>query len=765
MLSKYCLTCHNEKVKTAGVILDPAGLTDITSKAELWEKVIRKVRTGTMPPPGAPHPDQATSDSFASHLESQLDAAATANPKPGKLPLMHRLSRTEYQNAIRDLLKLENLPKEMDYSLLLPSDNASSGFDNLADLLFVSPAAMERYLDAAQKISALAVGDPATPVMVNMYRLSDEQPQDERVDELPFGTRGGLAVRSDFPLDGEYLIKVELAGASRNPEQLEISVDGERVHVFTVKGNPSAMQRAGHPGEPKDAKPLEFRVPLKAGPRLIGITFVAQNDTRDEETLRPRMRGRGTGVAVARAIVSGPYDAKGGGETPSRQRIFVCHPAGAADELPCAKQILAKLERRAYRRPVTDADVNRLLPFYNAGRAEKNFDLGVQRALERLLVSPQFLYRIERDPPNVAPGTAYPVSDLELASRLSFFLWSSIPDDELLDVATRGRLRNPGALEQQVRRMLADSRSQSLVDNFAEQWLYLRDIEAKRPDELLFPDFDETLRDAFRRETNLFLESIFRENRSILELLTANYTFVNERLAKHYGIPHIEGSYFRRVTLPPGNPRGGLLGQGSILTITSYATRTSPVVRGKWVLENLLSSAPPPPPPDIPALKTESAKTGKPVSVRAAMIEHRANPACASCHARMDPIGFAMENFDAVGRWRDRDGLNPIDASGVFPDATKFNGMAGLKNALLLHPEQFAGTVAQKLLMYAVGRNVQYYDQPVVRAIVRGAAADNYTIASLVLGVVKSAPFQMREARVKTAEKPPITTAAIGRAQ
>ncbi|MDQ6700111.1 MAG: DUF1592 domain-containing protein, partial [Acidobacteriota bacterium] len=651
------------------------------------------------------------------------------------------------------------------YSLLLPSDNASSGFDNLADLLFVSPAAMERYLDAAQKISALAVGDPATPVMVNMYRVSDEQPQDERVDELPFGTRGGLAVRSDFPLDGEYLIKVELAGASRNPEQLEISVDGERVHVFTVKGNPSAMQRAGHPGEPKDAKPLEFRVPLKAGPRLIGITFVAQNDTRDEETLRPRMRGRGLGVAVARAIVSGPYDAKGGGETPSRQRIFVCHPAGAADELPCAKQILAKLERRAYRRPVTDADVNRLLPFYNAGRAEKNFDLGVQRALERLLVSPQFLYRIERDPPNVAPGTAYPVSDLELASRLSFFLWSSIPDDELLDVATRGRLRNPGALEQQVRRMLADSRSQSLVDNFAEQWLYLRDIEAKRPDELLFPDFDETLRDAFRRETNLFLESIFRENRSILELLTANYTFVNERLAKHYGIPHIEGSYFRRVTLPPGNPRGGLLGQGSILTITSYATRTSPVVRGKWVLENLLSSAPPPPPPDIPALKTESAKTGKPVSVRAAMIEHRANPACASCHARMDPIGFAMENFDAVGRWRDRDGLNPIDASGVFPDATKFNGMAGLKNALLLHPEQFAGTVAQKLLMYAVGRNVQYYDQPVVRAIVRGAAADNYTIASLVLGVVKSAPFQMREARVKTAEKPPITTAAIGRAQ
>ena len=768
MLSKYCLPCHNEKVKTAGLILDPAGLSDVTSKAELWEKVIRKMRTGTMPPPGAPHPDQPTSDSFASLLESELDAASVANPKPGKLPLMHRLSRTEYRNAIRDLLALENLPKEMDYSLLIPSDNASSGFDNLADLLFVSPAAMERYLDAAQKISALAVGDPATPVMVNMYRLSDEQPQDDRVDELPFGTRGGLAVKSDFPLDGDYLIKVELAGASRNPEQLEISVDGERVQVFAVKGNPNAMQRAGHPGEPKDAKPLEFRVPVKAGPRLIGITFVAQNDTRDEETLRPRMRGRGLGVAIARATISGPYDAKGPGETPSRQRIFVCHPTGAADELPCAKRILSTLEKKAYRRPVTDADVNRLLPFYNAGRAEKSFELGVQRALERLLVSPQFLYRIERDPPNVTPGAAYSVSDLELASRLSFFLWSSIPDDELLDIASRGKLREPAVLERQVRRMLADNRSQSLVDNFAEQWLYLRDIEAKRPDELLFPDFDETLRDGFRRETNLFLDSVFRENRSILELLTANYTFVNERLARHYGIPHVEGSYFRRVTLPPGNPRGGLLGQGSILTITSYATRTSPVVRGKWVLENLLSSAPPPPPPDIPALKTESGKTGKALSVRAAMVEHRANPACASCHARMDPIGFAMENFDAVGRWRERDGLNPIDASGVFPDATKFNGVAGLKNALLLHPEQFVGTVTQKLLMYALGRNVQYYDQPVVRAVVHGAAANNFTFASLVLGVVKSAPFQMREARLKTAEKPPITTGAIdgiGRSQ
>ena len=486
---------------------------------------------------------------------------------------------------------------------------------------------------------------------------------------------------------------------------------------------------------------------MKAGPRLIGVTFLEPNQARDEETLRPQMRGRGTHLGLASVTISGPYHAKGPGDTPSRRRIFVCQPEKAGDEFSCAQRVLGTLVRRAYRRPATAADIQALEPFYKSGSAEGGFERGIQRALERLLVSPQFLFRIEREPAGLAPGTPYRIGDLELASRLSFFLWSSIPDDRLLDAATRGQLRDPAALNAQVKRMLADPRSQALVTNFAEQWLFLRDLDAKKPDDLLFQDFDETLRDAFRQETSLFLDSVLRQDRSVLDLLTANYSFVNERLARHYGIPNVKGSYFRRTEFSGTSPRGGLLGQGSILTITSYATRTSPVVRGKWVLENLLSAPPPPPPADIPPLKTEAGETGKPLSMRAAMTLHRANPACASCHARMDPIGFAMENFDALGRWRDHDNGNAIDVSGVFPDGTRIDGMAGLKKALLLHPEEFVGTVADKLLMYAIGRNVQYYDQPAARAILRQAAANNYTFASLVAGVVKSMPFQMRTAQ------------------
>ena len=762
-LSKYCATCHNATLKTAGFVIDPAAAATASANAEHWEKAIRKLRTAAMPPAGAPRPDPDTYNSMASFLESEIDRAAAARPNPGKLPLLHRLSRTEYQNAIRDLLALDALPKEMDYSFLLPPDNSSSGFDNLADLLFVSPTAMERYLDAAEKISRLAVGDPSAPVMVNIYRIADEHPQNQRVEELAFGTRGGVAVRSDFPLNGEYVVKVELAGPARDPEQLEITIDGERAQLASIEARAAGGRGfrgggGGFFGPPP--KPLEFRLPMKAGPRLVGVSFVEQNQLRDEETLRPRMRGRGTRAAIASVTISGPYNPAGPGDTPARRRIFVCSPATAGDELPCAKRILASLERRAYRRPVTDADVQPLLKFYQAGRAQGGFDVGIERALERLLVSPQFLFRIERDPPGLAPGTPYRISDLELASRLSFFLWSSIPDDELLDIAARGKLREPGALERQVRRMLADSRSESLVGNFAEQWLYLRDIEAKKPDDLLFPDYDETLRDAMREETDLFLDSVLRGNRSVLDLIGANYTFLNERLAKHYGIPNVQGSYFRRVDFPPGSPRGGLLGQGSLLTITSYSTRTSPVVRGKWVLENLLSAPPPPPPPNVPALKTEGAEKGKTLSMREAMVQHRANPACAGCHARMDPIGFALENFDALGRWRDRDAGKPIDASGVLPDGMKIDGAPGLKKALLAHPEQFVGTVAEKLLMYALGRNVQYYDAPALRAIVRGASAANNTFESLVLGIVKSAPFQMRAAQ---GEKRPAETAAIGR--
>jgi hypothetical protein len=520
---------------------------------------------------------------------------------------------------------------------------------------------------------------------------------------------------------------------------------------------------------------------LKAGPKLIGVAFVQRTDARDEATLRPRMRTRGTQPAINGVTISGPYNVTGSGDSPSRRRIFVCRPAfaqgfGAAgsafaqgfgatsastlEETACARRILATLARRAYRRPVTDTDVGDLLPFYERGRKEGGFDLGIQKALERLLVSSQFLFRIEREPSTVATGTAYRISDLELASRLSFFIWSSIPDDELLDSAAAGRLKDPKVLEQQVRRMLADPRSESLVTNFAAQWLYLRDIASKFPDEILFADFDETLRTAMQRETELFISSVFRpatcaqgapgcvagrEDRSVLDLLRANYTFLNERLARHYGVPNVKGSYFRQVTFPEGSARGGLLGQGSILTITSYSTRTSPVLRGKWVLENLLSAAPPPPPPDVPSLKTETTP-GKPLTLREAMIQHRAAPACAGCHARMDPIGFAMENFDAVGRWRERDGDQPIDATGVFPEGTKFDGIAGLKQELLRQPEQFVGTMAERLLMYAIGRNLQYYDAPTVRAVMRDARSGNNTLASLVLGIVKSRPFQMREA-------------------
>jgi hypothetical protein len=739
VFTKYCVSCHNDRLKTAGLVIDPASLTNVGPASETWEKVVRKLRSQAMPPPGAPRPDPATYNTVATFLETELDHAATAKPNPGKLPLLHRLSRTEYRNSVRDLLSLDALPKEMDFDLLLPEDNASSGFDNIADLLFVSPSTMERYLGAAEKISRLAVGDPGAPVMVNRYRIPDEQPQDARVDGLPFGTRGGLAVNSQFPVDGEYVIKVELAGAARQPEQLQIIVDGGTAQQMTLGG--AGGGRGGRGGA---ARPTEFRIPMKSGPHLVGVTFVERNEIRDEETLRPRMRGRGTQIAIASVTISGPYNTVGSGDTPSRRRIFVCRPAAASEESPCARRILSTMARRAYRRPVTDADVNRLVSFYDNGREEGGFDIGIEQALERTLVSPNFLFRIERDPENIRSGAAYRLGDLELASRLSFFIWSSIPDDELLNIAIQGKLKDPVVLDQQVRRMMADPRSGALVNNFAEQWLYLRDIEAKRPDELLFPDFDETLRDGFRKETDLFLNSVLRENRSVLELLTANYTFLNERLAKHYGIPNVSGSYFRRVTLPANNPRGGLLGQGSILTITSYANRTSPVVRGKWVLENLLSAPPPPPPPNVPALKTEGNETGKTLSMRDAMVQHRANPACAGCHARMDPIGFALENFDAIGKWREHDAGVNIDASGVFPDGTKFDGVTGLKKALLQHPDEFTGTVAEKLLMYAIGRNLQYYDAPAVRAIVREAARNNFTFGSLVAAVVKSTAFQMR---------------------
>ena len=774
-LTTYCVSCHNERLKTGGLAIDPAGVSDVGMQAEVWEKVVEKLRTTSMPPAGAKRPDAATYRGVVSFLESELDRAAAARPRLGDVPFAHRLTRTEYGNAVRDLLGLEALPREVGIDLLLPPDNVSSGFDNIADLLFVSPSNMERYLDAARKVSRLAVGDVQMPPLVNIYKLNPERPQDERVEALPVGTRGGLAVHSEFPVAGTYTLKVELAGGVRERHDLEITVDGARVELRTLgdaagRGGRGGRGGAGGPGGP--APPLEFPLKLTAGPKVIGVAFILRTEAIDEDTLRPRMRSRGTQPAIASVTISGPYGAVAGGDSPSRRRIFICRPASTAasaggpaaasapagsrrsspaieaSEDGCARQILASLARRAYRRPVTDVDVRDLMPFFQTGQKERGFDYGIQRALERLLVSAQFLFRLERPAPaGTAPGSLYRVSDLELASRLSFFLWSSIPDDELLDTAASGRLRQPAVLEQQVRRMLADRRADALVTNFAAQWLYLRDLEAKFPDEILFADFDETLREAMHREAELFIGSVFREDRSVLELLTANYTFLNERLAKHYGISNVRGSQFRRVTLPADGVRGGLLGLGSVLTITSYSTRTSPVVRGKWVLENLLSSAPPPPPADIPALSTEGDEREKPLTLRAAMERHREKPACAGCHARMDPIGFAMENFDAIGRWRERDNaFAPIDASGAFPDGTKFNGIKGLKQELLRQPEQFAGTVAEKLLMYAIGRNVHYYDAPAVRAILRDAAAKNFAFSSLILGVVKSQPFQLRQA-------------------
>jgi mono/diheme cytochrome c family protein len=744
VLTKYCVTCHNERMKTGGFVMDPAGAHSVGAAAETWEKVVKKLRTQSMPPAGMPRPDAATYETLAGYLETGLDRAAAAQPQLGDVPPVHRLSRTEYRNAIRDLFALDALPKEISVDYLLPADNISSGFDNLADLLFVSPSTMERYLDAARKIARLAVGDTATPVLVNIHRIDEERPQDERVDELPFGTRGGVAVNTDLPVDGSYTIKVELAAAAREPHQLEITLDGARVKLESIGGGPAAGggRRAAAP------PPLEFSVPIKAGPRLVGVAFIQHSEARDEATLRPRPRSRGTLPAIATVTISGPYDVSGPGTSPSRRRIFVCHPTAPSEEQACARKILSTLAHRAYRRPVVEQDIQDLMPFYEAGRAERDFDLGIERALQRMLVSSHFLFRIEQPPATAASSRLYRLSDLDLASRLSFFLWSSIPDDELLGVAEAGKLHEPKVLDQQVRRMLADPRSGSLVSNFAAQWLYLRDIDAKHPDEILFADFDENLRDAMRRETGLFVDSVLRSNRSVLELLTANYTFLNERLAKHYGIPNVKGSYFRRVTLPPDSVRGGLLGQGSILTITSYATRTSPVLRGKWVLENLLSSAPPPPPPNVPSLKTEGTEPGRTLTMREAMTRHRASPACASCHARMDPIGFAMENFDGIGKWRDTDDGSPIDTTGIFPDGSRFNGIPGLKHELVRHPEQFVGTVAERLLMYALGRNLQYYDAPSVRAIVHDAAASNYTFAALVAGVVKTKPFTMREAQV-----------------
>lgn len=741
LLDRYCVNCHSQKLKTAGVVLEGINIDDPGAGA-VWEKVLRKVRTGEMPPPGLPRPAAAGSASFISWLESTLDQAAAAHPNPGR-PAIHRLNRAEYSNAIRDLLALD-----IDPGATLPADDSGYGFDNIGDVLSVSPILLERYMSVARKISRLAVGDPGIRPSVEQYSVARNVLQDDRSsDDLPLGSRGGMAVRHPFPLDAEYSIRVHVraprgglrGGDAGLPPKLDIRLDGARLKLFDVA--------AGNPQGNDDEQGLyEIRVPVKAGTRLVGVTFLKET-AEVEGVLQPRLTGPAAAfnprpASLDYVQIGGPFQATGPGDTPSRARIFLCHPATQKEEEPCAMKILSSLARHAYRRPVTDADLRPLLSFYETGRRDGNFEAGIEMALRRMLVSPDFLFRIERDPPGSAPGSVYRINEFELASRLSFFLWSSIPDNQLLELAERGKLKESAVFEQQVRRMLDDSRSKALVRNFAGQWVYLRNLALLKPDPDVFPEFDESLRDAFQRETELFFETILREDRSVVDLLDANFSFLNQRLARHYQIPNVYGSHFRRVTFN-SNERGGLLGQGSILTVTSYPTRTSPVLRGKWILENLLGTPPPPPPANVPDLKAKS-DDGTPLSLRQQMEKHRANPACAGCHARMDPLGFALENYDGIGKWRTHDAKNEIDSSGALPDGTKFHGPAELRKVLLSRRDEFVGNLSEKLLTYALGRGLEYYDKPAVRTITRAAARDDYRLSAIIMAVVKSTPFQMR---------------------
>jgi hypothetical protein len=751
-LTQYCTSCHNEKAKTAGLALDSLNVGEAGGKPEVWEKVVRKLRAGMMPPSGVRRPDKAAAEAFTVWLESELDRSAAAKLNPGS-PVLHRMNRTEYANSIRDLLAVE-----VDVTALLPPDDSSYGFDNVASALGLSPALMERYLAAAGKISRLAIGDSSIVPAEKTYAAPNDLTQNYHVEGLPFGTRGGMLIRHHFPVDGLYTISVVLsrggngvfAGAGNiRGEQLEVSVNNERVRLFDLSGaQPAADDDESAGGG------LQVRVPLKAGLQTIGVTFVAKNYSPVEDTMQSPLRSMMPGAVwtvvphVGSLTVAGPYQPAGVGDTASRRRIFTCRPATAQQEPACAKEIVSTLARRAYRRPATEEDIETLMVFYESGRKKGQFDDGIEMALRRVLASPEFMFRFEREP--ARPGDIYRLNDLEVASRLSFFLWSSIPDDELLKVATQGRLKDPAVLEQQVRRMLADARSKELVSNFAGQWLYLRNLPSIAPAIEEYADFDDNLRQAFRRETEMLFESVVREDRNIVDLLNADYTFVNERLARHYGIPNVYGSHFRRVSLGTDSPRRGLLGQGSFLLATSLATRTSPVLRGKWILENILGTPPPEPPPNVPALKENTRPSDKSpeavesLSVRQRMEQHRTNAACVSCHRMMDPIGFALENFDGIGQWRTRDGAIPIEASGELNDGTKIDGPAGLRHALLNYSEQYMRTVTEKLLTYALGRGVEHYDMPVIRSIVRDAARTDYRFSSLVLGIVKSPPFQMK---------------------
>ena len=741
-VSEYCANCHDRETKKGNLDLESISSEESTQHPQVWEKVVRKLRARQMPPAEKKRPDESIYKTILSRLETSLDTAAVQHPNPGRTETFRRLNRTEYQNAIRDLLALE-----VDAAALLPKEEAGYGFDNIT-VGNLSPTLLDRYISAAQKISRLAVGAPRRSGG-DTIRIRADLTQEEHVEGLPLGTRGGALIPYTFPQDAEYEIQIRLT-RDRNEEieglreahELELLLDRARVKSFTVE------PPKGHKNYELVDQHLKVRIPVTAGPHQLGVTFVKNPSSLLETKRQPynahfnMHRHPRISPAIYQVSINGPYAAKGPGDTPSRRRIFISRPTKGAEEELCAQQILSALMRRAYRRPVTDADLEKPMAFYRKAHSEEGFEAGIEAALSAILVNPQFLFHIEQDPSGIAPHTAYRISDLDLASRLSFFLWSSIPDDELLDVAIRGDLGQPGVLEKQTRRMLADPRARALVNNFAGQWLHLRNLDGFTPDLRLFPDFDDNLRQAFRIETELFFESVLSEDRSVLDLLQPDYTFLNERLAKHYGIAQVYGSRFRRVAIHGPSERGGLLRQGSILAVTSYATRTSPVIRGKWILENLIGTPPPPPLPDVPALKDNSVSGT--LSVRERLAEHRSNATCAGCHNLMDPVGFSLENFDATGRWREMEEGKPVDASGGLPDGSKFTGVSGLEEALLKRPEVFVGTLSEKLLTFALGRGVEYYDGPAIRKIVRDAQGADYRFASIMVGITKSTPFTMR---------------------
>jgi len=765
VLQRYCVTCHNDRLRTAGLALDGLDAAQPESKPDVWEKVIRRLRSRTMPPLRVPRPDEATYDRLAAALEASLDRAAVAQPNPSR-PLLHRMNRAEYRNAVRDLLALD-----VDVSAL-PADDATYGFDNIADALGTSPLLLESYMTVARKVSRLAIGSASIPPVTTTYTTPEDLTQDYHLRDLPLGTRGGIRVEEYLPVDAEYEIRVRLrrtaGGTIRGigeEHQLELTLDGKRVGLFAVGGKDvyraaTGAENAGL-GVSKAFtadEPMFAKLSIPAGRHMIVAAFVGKPPVLSEQPTKPFLRSyvsansQGGLPDVDRLLITGPFKPVRPHDTPSRKHIFSCSPAAASEERTCARAILSRLGRLAYRRSLTAAELDLLLGFYDDERRQSDFEGGIELALRYILTSPQFVFRLEAEPADLTPGAVYALSNLDLASRLSFFLWSSIPDEALLASAERGRLSDPAELDRQVRRMLADPRARALVENFAGQWLYLRNLARTRPDPPTFPDFDDNLRQSLRTETELFFSSVMQENRSVVDLLTADYTFVNERLARHYGIPGVYGDRFRRVTVTDERRRG-LLGHGSILTVTSYATRTSPVLRGKWILENLLGAPPPPPPPNVPDLD-DTAKA-EVLSVRERLVRHRANPACAVCHARMDPYGFGLENFDAIGRWRESEGDGkPIDASDTLPDGTLFKGPGELRGAIVRRPEEFVKTFTRKLLSYAVGRGLEHTDEPIVRRIVAQAARDRYQFSSIVVGIAASDPFRLKMKPAAPADGP-----------